>query len=285
MFANVINISMDMMKKLLNPLRQAIAKKGFLIEPELLQAFYPNSAGGFAIRRQLSIQSINQTFPFYYDLLKALDYDFPSIYSVDEFCELYNEDQKESKLFKDIFNKFGSDKASTHDYYRIYSTILSNHNSVQNLLEVGLGTNNIQVASNMGKFGKPGASLRSFKEFLPKAFIYGADIDKGILFEEDRIKTFFVDQTKPETFVDLENEIKTPLDIIIDDGLHSPNANLAFLNYALRNVNDSGWIIIEDILSAALPIWQVVGATLAEKSYNSLIIKSKSSNLFIVIKN
>ena len=29
--------------------------------------------------------------------------------------------------------------------------------------------------------------------------IYGADIDKKILKNEDRIKTFFVDQTNPET--------------------------------------------------------------------------------------
>jgi hypothetical protein len=40
---------------------------------------------------------------------------------------------------------------------------------------------------------KPGGSLRTFQKYLD-ANVYGADFDKKILFQEKRIKTFFVNQ-------------------------------------------------------------------------------------------
>ena len=45
--------------------------------------------------------------------------------------------------------------------------------------------------------GKPGASLRVWRDYFPNAIIYGADIDKDILFAEERIKTFYIDQLDP----------------------------------------------------------------------------------------
>ena len=45
-----------------------------------------------------------------------------------------------------------------------------------------MGTNNPNLVSTMGSSGRPGASLYAFKEYLPNAIIYGADIDKDILF-------------------------------------------------------------------------------------------------------
>ena len=46
----------------------------------------------------------------------------------------------------------------------------------------------------MGYNAKPGASLKSFKEFFGKAEIYGADIDANIKLDIEKIKTFVVDQ-------------------------------------------------------------------------------------------
>ena len=40
----------------------------------------------------------------------------------------------------------------------------------------------------MGIKGKPGASVRAFRDYFDKAIIYGADIDSKILFFEKRIK-------------------------------------------------------------------------------------------------
>ena len=47
--------------------------------------------------------------------------------------------------------------------------------------------------------GKPGASLRVWRDFFPNAKIYGGDIDKETLFIEDRISTYYVDQFENST--------------------------------------------------------------------------------------
>ena len=46
----------------------------------------------------------------------------------------------------------------------------------------------------MEKEFNPGASLRAWRDYFVKADIYGADIDKKILFNENKIKNFYVDQ-------------------------------------------------------------------------------------------
>ena len=45
----------------------------------------------------------------------------------------------------------------------------------------------------MGTEGKPGASLRAFRDFCMNAEVIWADIDKRILFKEDRINKIWED--------------------------------------------------------------------------------------------
>ena len=75
------------------------------------------------------------------------------------------------------------------------------------ILKIGLGTNNKDIIGNMGKFGLPGASLRSFKEFCPNAKIFGTDIDKRVLLQEPRIKTYYVDQTSSSSLKELGKKL------------------------------------------------------------------------------
>ena len=84
-----------------------------------------------------------------------------------------------------ILQNNNSDKSTTHDYHILYSFVLDKLgvNSKLNLLEIGMGTNNPTIVSSMGVNGRPGASLYAFREYLPNSNIYGADIDKDILFE------------------------------------------------------------------------------------------------------
>ena len=63
------------------------------------------------------------------------------------------------------------------------------------MIECGIGTNNPNIPSSMGIKGKPGASLRMWRDFFPNATVIGVDIDKNILFSETRIQTFQCDQT------------------------------------------------------------------------------------------
>ena len=166
-------------------------------------------------------------------------------------------DPNELKLLKSIFDKNKTDKSNGHNYHIIYNYVLNiiGRNTNINLLEIGIGTNNPSVVSTMGIDGIPGASLRSFKEYLPNSNIFGADIDKDILFTEDRINT--------SSFLKLNNNFDNiKYDIIIDDGLHSLSANLNTLLFGLENININGWIIIEDICKSQINNWNIIDSIL-----------------------
>jgi hypothetical protein len=197
---------------------------------------------------------------------------------VEEFCETEPERITALKL-KELFDRYGSDKANVHDYHLVYGAILTSIDSIQSLLEIGLGTNNESLISNMGAAGRPGASLRAFRDFLPGPQVYGADVDRNILFTEERITTFFIDQTDPTSF--REAEAVGGFDLLIDDGLHTPNANLAALRLGISHINVSGWIVIEDIPPRAMPVWKGVGALLPPR-YRTSIVHTRGGLLFTV---
>jgi hypothetical protein len=248
---------------------------------ESFPLFVPSSAGNYNEITPLTIQSINQTIPALLDLSLKLQFD-TEIIDVNKFYD--NSISKNIDNLRDIFTKYGSDKG-IHNYHIFYAHILKNKNVFKNVFEIGLGTNNTDVVSNMGKKGKPGASLRSFKEFLPNTNIYGADIDHRILFTEDRIKTFYVDQTNIDTFYKIDEFLPDTFDLIIDDGLHSPNANLITLNFGLDKLSLHGSLVIEDIPERALPLWKVVNSLFFNSSkYQSKIIKCSSAFLFFLKK-
>jgi hypothetical protein len=110
------------------------------------------------------------------------------------------------------------------------------------------------MRSSIGQAASPGASLRAFRDMLPDARVFGADLDRTILFSEDRIETTFVDQLKPATLETLYATFGSrPFDLVVDDGLHGLASNLVTLNFALRHVNAGGFIVIEDV-SAKLTV-------------------------------
>jgi len=129
--------------------------------------------------------------------------------------------------------------------------------------------------------GRPGASLRAFRDFCHQAEIFGADIDARILFEEERIKTYQVDQLNYESLDRLEAVLPRNFDLIIDDGLHAPDANIATLMMGMRLVKPGGWIVIEDIKPAAEAIWEVVGALLPSE-FEAHIIQCNFELVFAV---
>jgi hypothetical protein len=180
--------------------------------------------------------------------------------------------------FQEAFNIFGSDKAGKHDYYRLYSGVLESCNEITKIFEIGLGTNNTDTPSHMGKEGKPGASLRAWAHLFPEASIYGADVDRRILFEDERIKTFFVNQQDYATFNELS--IGDSFDLMIDDGLHSPLANINSLCFFMDKIKKGGFIVIEDIPGVAYPIWRAVKMIIANE-FACEIVKCKSGSCFV----
>jgi hypothetical protein len=182
------------------------------------------------------------------------------------------------------FNHFGSDKSGIHNYHLLYGAIL---NRLQidspNIFEVGLGTNNTDTPSNMGLAGVPGASLRAWREISQNGVIVGADIDDRVLFQENGISTYHLDQTSKESWESLLNQISgTKFNLVVDDGLHAPGANLFFLEYAPKILNqDLGIVIVEDIAEWALPVWEIYNSNLSS-GYSLIMIKTKSAYVAMI---
>ena len=139
----------------------------------------------------------------------------------------------------------------------------------------------------MGKNGIPLASLRAWRDYFPNANIYGADIDRKILKNENRIKTFFVDQTDPDTIFDLFSQIKVKeFDVIIEDGLHEFSANICFFENSIKYLSKKGIYIIEDIYYKD---YKKFINYFKKKEYNFSIIniynsKNISNNSLVIIK-
>lgn len=184
----------------------------------------------------------------------------------------------ESEQLKELFNKFGSDKSNKHNYHELYGEIIANRaTKIRNVLEIGLGTNNPDVPSNMGIAGHPGASLRAWKEFDSECNVYGADIDARILFNENRIKTFQLDQLSDKSwnsFVTAVSQIK--FDLIIDDGLHSPMANLNSVKFLMPLLAPGGILVVEDIAERSLPVWETF-IDLAPQNWQIAIFKMRKA--------
>jgi hypothetical protein len=195
-----------------------------------------------------------------------------------------------------IMAEEGSDKSdisSRHHNYTIEYDLLfkDKRDKIRTVFEVGLGTNYTDVKSSMGPNGIPGASLRGWKRYFKNANIYGADIDKRILFTEDRIKTYYVDQTNKNSIDELWKieELSTLFDIIIDDGLHEINANLTFLENSLHKLKQDGIYIIEDIVFTMVAEYKSRLDELKQKinfDYSVKILDhhtNKSDNCLIII--
>jgi hypothetical protein len=165
----------------------------------------------------------------------------------------------------EIMGRNKSDKGSTnittswHNYTTFYYSIFKNiRNEKLRIFELGLGTNNVNLPSNMGADGLPGASLYGWEEFFTNSLIYGADIDKAILFNTEKIKTFYCDQTNPDIIKQMWNEnndLSENFDIIVEDGLHHFSANVCFFENSIHKLKPSGYYIIEDILLNEIPLF------------------------------
>jgi len=245
--------------------------------------FVPSSALTEEQRQTMPTEVALRTPTSYLNVVKKLNknFDIKSLSLHDLKLEKFQE--KDVYELGELFRSHGSDKSSVHNYHIVYGAILSKLGDLPKILEIGLGSNNTEIPSNMGAHGTPGASIRAFSEFRPRSVIDGADIDCSI--EIEGVAVFEIDQTKLESFNVLQEKGLDEYDLIIDDGLHSPDANLNTLNFALDKVSPSGAIVIEDIRPEAVPIWEALQYSFVNTPFHSYLIRTKASFVFVVTKN
>ena len=153
-----------------------------------------------------------------------------------------------------LMNKYYSDKGdsnNTHNYTKLYDALFHPIKKKKlNIFEVGLGSIDEDVDFHMKYSNKnyaPLASLKAWREYFFNSEIYGADIDHKIIQNYEKIKTFQVNMLNKKSIINMWDKIKKKMDIIIDDGFHSFEANTIFFENSYDNLNYDGYYIIEDI--------------------------------------
>jgi len=179
--------------------------------------------------------SSNRTITTFYDEMK--------IDELSDLCDLYGSDKGERK-------KEGHPYPwPSHTYADFYSRIFfQSKKNIKYVFECGIGTNNPALPSSMKANGKPGASLRVWTDYFPNAVIYGADIDRDILFTENRIKTYYLNQLDPKSIYDYFANINSiKFDLMIDDGLHTFEAGSTLFRFSIDKLSHDGIYVIEDV--------------------------------------
>lgn len=139
-----------------------------------------------------------------------------------------------------LFNKYGCDKAKKHHYHTVYEPEFDSlRNEPINILEVGVFK---------------GDSIRAWLDYFPNATIYGIDLFKRVsvkdidVLHDDRVKFIKADSTN----IGVRSQIKKywpriRFDIIIDDGLHTPDANAKTLHNLYPLLKKNGRYYVEDV--------------------------------------
>ena len=159
---------------------------------------------------------------------------------------------KLEKRLHDIIEHYGSDK-NLSQYTPIYELIFKNYRQITgNILEIGIGTLLPDIPStfigNPRHYPdyKPGGSLRAWRDYFPKAQVFGGDIAEDCVFSEERITTLLFDSTDKESCDKALGALE--FDIIVDDGLHTKEAQVATLGNLWKRLNPNGLYVIEDIM-------------------------------------
>ena len=149
----------------------------------------------------------------------------------------YEYDETLASRMAEALNASYSDKASFHDYHKVYAHVLGDR-EINNFLEIGLFLNDLQHTD-----------LNAWASIYPDANIYGGDMKTSQLFDRDNIKMHYADQSDSASLTALKESFPVEFDVILDDASHmyGPTINM-FVNLfpALRS---GGVYMIEDCQS------------------------------------
>lgn len=143
-------------------------------------------------------------------------------------------------MLKELFNKYGCDKAKKHHYHTVYQPEFEPlQNESINILEVGVFK---------------GESASVWIDFFPNATVYGLDIFVRVsaedipILQHPRVKWLKGDSTHPSVSGAIQKAWPdVQFDIIIDDGLHTPEANAQTFKNLFPFVKSTGSYYVEDV--------------------------------------
>jgi hypothetical protein len=186
---------------------------------------------------------------------------------------------------------YGCDKHS-HGYTHVYHSLFKNIRHLsQNILEVGIGTLIPDAHSTMVGYAldnySQGGSLRVWRSYFPQARIHGFDIQEDTQFSEERIYTYLVNSTVVEEINIWKNEHPDLMfDVIVDDGSHIDDDQLATLNNLYSLLNPGGFYVIEDIFgdNRLLSTYADKIVEITGNAYHFFVLGKQDSHMLIISK-
>lgn len=173
-------------------------------------------------------------------------------------------------MLEKLFNTYGCDKAKKHHYHTVYQPEFEAlKNAHINILEIGVFKGN---------------SISAWLDFFPNATIYGLDIfvrvspeDIAVL-QHPRVKWLKCDSTNANSTSFIEKQWpNVKFDIIIDDGLHTPEANAKTFDNMFPLLKDTGSYYVEDV-------WPLDIATEKELKHRWLVTQPNEYNMLTMAK-
>jgi len=142
-------------------------------------------------------------------------------------------------LFELIDNS-RTDKNTTHSYLERYETLFQvKKDTAKNILEIGI---------------QDGGSIKLWYDYFLKATIYGLDIRKikdvwPEIKNKPRIKIGCFDAYDKKFIENQMKPLNVKFDIMIDDGPHTLDSMISFIENYLPMLADDGIFVIEDVQS------------------------------------
>jgi hypothetical protein len=152
-------------------------------------------------------------------------------------CGSYGYDESLASAMHDAFCSAYSDKASLHDYPKVYSHVLANI-EIRNFLEIGLFLNDLQHTD-----------LNAWASLYPEAGIYGGDVKLSQLFDRDNIKMHYAEQSDINSFEILKEVFNVEFDVILDDASHAHDLTINTFSALFPALRSGGVYMIEDCQS------------------------------------
>lgn len=198
-----------------------------------------------------------------------------SFYTEQEISTIVNNSVKTELC--DIMKKHNSVKDIVHcNYTKLYSALFTGKkNRPINILEIGTG-----YPENKG------SRHRGWKEYFPKAKIYGCGEDKKLIkFSDPHIKGFYLNPSSPSNIVNtfyVGRFRDVDFDIIIDSGNYQYPVNAELMSLLLPKLRENGFYIIENIQEY---IYIQVPESYYRKQYFSLTELNGVNSNVLVLQN
>lgn len=179
----------------------------------------------------------------------------------------------EKNNLNDYSYTYGTDKETVHSYVSsFYEEAFSKYKNLKiNMLEIGIFK---------------GASLKLWREYFSDAAIVGIDIQDQVLpqFRELENVNLIFDNAYSETFLNDDRKFN----ILIDDGPHTLESQLVFLNKYLPKMDKDSILIIEDV--ASISYISFLEKMIPKENYKIEVIdtrhvKNRYDDIMFVVRN